>query len=94
MTGTILTIHPQGKQGVKISRTKYDQMKHAILEILQENGEMTFTALGEAVSARLAGQFEGSITWYYTTVKLDLEARGVLERINRGSPQRIRLTHG
>jgi hypothetical protein len=62
MTGTILTIHPQGKQGVKISRTKYDQMKHAILEILQENGEMTFTALGEAVSARLAGQFEGSIT--------------------------------
>jgi DNA-binding Lrp family transcriptional regulator len=94
MTGTILTIHPQSKQGVKISRTKYDQMKHAILEILQENGEMTFTALGEAVSARLAGQFEGSITWYYTTVKLDLEARGVLERINRGSPQRIRLTHG
>jgi hypothetical protein len=48
--------------------------------------------LNEAVSQKLTGDFEGSIGWYFTTVKLDLEARGVIicER-KSGQPQMIRL---
>lgn len=92
MADTILTLHPQGKQGVNISRAKYEMIKNAILEILRENGEMSFSALGDAVKAKLEGQFEGSVSWYFTTVKLDLEARGILERMTKSSPQRIRLT--
>ena len=86
-----MTLHPDGKSGVSIGRTKYDRMRHTILSILGEQGQMTFSDLGAEVASRLEGRFEGSISWYYTTVKLDLEARGLIERVDRMSPQRVRL---
>ena len=92
MTQKILTQHPAGKQGVNIDRAKYNAVKAAIIDALEEQGEATFTGLGEVVEAQLTGNFDGSISWYYTSVKLDLEARGVLERVPGSRPQRIRLT--
>jgi hypothetical protein len=86
----ILTLHPQaGKSGVNISREKYNAMRHAILKALEKN-TLTFRELEQAVSAQLAGSFDGSISWYVTTVKLDLEARGEIERVPGSSPQQIR----
>ena len=90
MEERILTLHPQGKQGVNITRQKYEAMKAAILDTLSE-GEMTYTKLVEGVEQRLAGGFDGSIRWYTETVKLDLEARGVIERVPRTRPQLLRL---
>lgn len=88
----IMTKHPQqGKTGVNIDKPKYDVMRQTIIDILETEGEMTFQALNDAVGAKLDGKFQGSIGWYYTTVKLDLEARGMLERVSKSSPQRIRL---
>jgi hypothetical protein len=52
---------------------------------------MTFYGLYDAVSEKLEGKFEGSVGWYYTTVKLDLEARKLIERIPGSKPQIIRL---
>ena len=37
--------------------------------------------LTEEVRHKLAGHFDGSISWYVTTAKLDLEARGMTERV-------------
>jgi len=37
------------------------------------------------------GNFEGSVTWYVTTVKLDLEARGVVKRVPHSRPQLVKL---
>ena len=91
MEEKITTFHPQGKQGVNISKEKYQMMKESIINALKEHGEMTFYQLNDAVSGRLAGKFEGSIGWYYTTVKLDLEARKVIQRIPGSKPQRIKL---
>lgn len=91
MTSKIMTLHPQGKQGVNISKDKYDAVKAAIIAALAERGELTFKELNTEVGRQLAGRFEGSIGWHYTTVKLDLEARGIIERLGK-SPQRIRLT--
>lgn len=31
----------------------------------------------------------GSVSWYVTTVKLDLEVKGELERVAKSSPQRL-----
>jgi len=45
----------------------------------------------EDVNDYLRERFEGSVSWYFTTVKLDLEARGILERVPGERPQRIRL---
>lgn len=91
MAKQILALHPDGKRGVNISKQKYDMMRRTILTIVQQRGEITFNDLMDAVSAELTGKFEGSIGWYTTTVKLDLEARGELLRVEKSSPQMIRL---
>jgi DNA-binding Lrp family transcriptional regulator len=90
MDEKIQTLHPQGKQGVNINKDKYDVIKAAIINVLQKQGEMTFNGLNDEVSRQLEGNFAGSIGWYVTTVKLDLEARGVIERFGK-SPQQLRL---
>ncbi len=86
----IRTLHPQGKQGVNIDAAKYGQVRAAILDEVHAAGELTFARLVERVAARLKGRFDGSVPWYVTSVKLDLEARGALERVPHSSPQRVR----
>ena len=53
--------------------------------------EVRFKDLPAAVEESLQEPFVGSISWYVTTVKLDLEARGLLERVPGATPQRLRL---
>lgn len=85
--------HPNpDKQGVRISRDKYDAVRKAIEEALGREGTLTFTELRRAVADALDDRFEGSVGWYYTTVKLDLEARGVIERVPGARPQQLRLS--
>lgn len=91
MDERILTLHPRGKSGVNISKTKYDLVRTAILESLADGRELTFSQLRDTVEQKLEGVFEGSISWFYTTVKLDLEARGEIKRASTSGPQRIRL---
>jgi hypothetical protein len=92
MKETIKTLHPDKKQGVKISKAKYDVIREAILSAMNEQQEMTFMNLSRAVEKEVNGNFEGSVTWYVTTVKLDLEARGVLKRVLHSRPQLIKRT--
>jgi hypothetical protein len=92
MEEKFMTLHPQGKSGVNISKGKYELVRRAIEESLGEEAPMSFSGLRDVVSQRLEGRFEGSISWYYTTVKLDLEARGVVERVPGTSPQMLRLS--
>ena len=80
MEEKILTLHPQGKRGVNISRAKYETMKKAILEVLRKGG-LTHHELTRAVESKLKGKFDGSIPWYMEGTKLDLEARAVIERV-------------
>lgn len=95
MTEKIMTLHPQGKAGVNIDKAKYDTIRIAILAaILDNGGEIAFKELATAVTDHLSFPFAGSIGWYTTTVKLDLEARGEIERIPKTSPQRLRLKDG
>lgn len=91
MSERIMTLHPQGKQGVNIDKDKYDAMREAIINALQTKQPQTFSGLEQAVNAQLGANFEGSVSWYFTTVKLDLEARQVLTRVPGSKPQQIRL---
>jgi hypothetical protein len=86
-----MTLHPEGKAGVNINKEKYDKIRNEIIHTLKKKGPMTFRELGDEVSKRLKNRFEGSISWYYTTVKLDLEAREIIARILSSKPQRIKL---
>lgn len=92
MKDTIRTLHPEKKQGVKISKAKYEIIRTAILCVLQKEKEITFMNLSRAVEKEVNGTFEGSVTWYVTTVKLDLEARGVVKRVPGSRPQLVKLT--
>lgn len=92
MDERITTQHPEpGKSGVNISKGKYDQIREAILDSLRTNGEITFKGLTDDGTTRLSGKFDRSIPWYVTTVKLDLEARQIIQRVPDSSPQRLCL---
>lgn len=86
---TILTLHPQNKSGRKIAKEKYNVMKKAIIEILKNN-EVTHNELIEELSNKLHKVFDGNIGWYGETLKLDLEARGIVERTDK-KPQTYKI---
>ena len=91
MKDMIRTLHPEKKQGVNISREKYEIIRDAILSALHKQNELSFMNLSRAVEKEVNGNFEGSVNWYVTTVKLDLEARGVIKRVPNSRPQLVRL---
>ena len=91
MKDKIRTLHPEQKQGVNISREKYEIIRKAIFCVLQTQKEITFMKLSREVEKEVNGNFEGSVTWYVTTVKLDLEARGEIKRVPNSRPQLVRL---
>ncbi len=91
MKDMIKTLHPEKKQGVNISRDKYEIIRKAIMSELRTNKEMTFMKLSRAVEKEVRGKFDGSVMWYVTTVKLDLEARGEIKRVPNSRPQLVRL---
>ena len=89
----ILTLHPKGKNGVNISKAKYDQIRSAMLELLERSGDMTFTEIGNALTDELRGKFEGSVMWYSVSVKQDLEARGILKFRPKTKPPKWYIDH-
>lgn len=92
MKNMIRTLHPEKKQGVNISKEKYDIIRKAILSTMHIQKEISFMNLSRAVEKEVNGNFDGSVMWYVTTVKLDMEARGELKRVPNSRPQLIKLT--
>lgn len=95
----VMTLHPEGKQGVNVERVKYEEMRRALLAVIPK-GEagVAFGELAGLVEGRLdEGVFGGGdgsgvtkVMWWVTTVKQDLEARGEIERVEGARPQRVR----
>ncbi len=90
----IEALHPDpAKASVRILRWKYDAVRKAILEVVprQEPG-LPFKELPGRVRSALSQKDLsnlGSVSWYTTTVKLDLEARRELARVEGARPQRL-----
>jgi len=91
MKDMIRTLHPGKKQGVNISKEKYEIIRKAILSTLRSQKEISFSNLSRAVEKEVNGTFDGSVMWYVTTVKLDLEARGEVKRVPNSRPQLVKL---
>jgi hypothetical protein len=76
----IQTLHPEaGKQNKLIAIEKYEVIKSAILKLLG-NGSLTHSQLMQAIHDEVHTYFSGNAHWYGETVKLDLEARGLIKR--------------
>lgn len=87
----IETLHPAGKKGVNILRRRYELVRGFIEQTVRERGPLTYQRLDELANEALTDKLDGSVSWYVVTVKLDLEARGVLERVPKTSPHQVRL---
>lgn len=87
-----MTLHPAGKKGVNILKRRYDVIKDYILKEISKSGEMTYQDLSDKAVRDLSDRFDGKVAWYIVSVKLDLEARGTIERISKTSPHKIRLS--
>ena len=86
----IQTLHPlPGKTNKRIALEKYEVIKEQILSILSQS-ELTHTELMEQLYAHVKDTFEGGVQWYGETVKLDLEARKMIERTGT-KPEKYRL---
>lgn len=87
----IMTLNHDGKKGVNILTSRYNAMKHAIITVLNQNGDTLLTNLSVLVEKQLNGTFDGKVGWYMMAVKLDLEVREIIERVPKKSPQTLRL---
>ncbi|GAB3715707.1 DUF6958 family protein [Flavobacterium koreense] len=86
----IQTLHPEpGKTNKRISLEKYNVIKETILSILKDC-EPTHTELMEQLYQNVKDTFEGGVQWYGETVKLDLEARKIIER-TKSKPEKYKL---
>lgn len=91
MEEKIMTLHPEGKKGVNISLEKYSQIKSFILEMISCQGTISYRELNALAKKQLGDVFNGSVPWYIVTVKLDLEARGIIKRVKQKSGHAIAL---
>jgi uncharacterized protein DUF6958 len=87
----IMTKHPQGKSGRNISKQSYDDLKTAMLSVLKGK-ELSHTELFVALRKKIK-DFSGNLDWYAETVKLDLEARKIIQRTST-RPQKYFLRKG
>ena len=92
MTAKIQLQNPErDKSGTSINQAKYDAIQAAIIEVLRRHKQLTYLDLASKVEQKLAGKFDGSIRWYVTTVKLDLESRHVIERVKDKRHELVQL---
>ncbi len=85
----IQTLHPDPSTSTPtIDREKYDAISVAIFAVLDDQGPLSFTEMTEEVAELLGTSFEGSIPWYVTVLKADLEARGTI-RVDRSGKRQL-----
>ncbi len=84
-----------GKQPTRIDRWKYDLIHSAILAVIPTNDQgVEFRELPGLVEETInPADLEklGSVSWYTTTVKLDMEVKREIEQIPGSTPQKLRL---
>ncbi len=93
MRETVATRNPgAGKKPPRVDAERYAAMRAALLAVVPRKGDgIPFASLPSLVAKVLPeAPFRGaSIPWYVATVKLDLEARGLLRRVPGARPQRL-----
>ena len=86
----------KGKKSRRVGAEKYEAMCKALLKAIpRAKAGVRFMDLFDTIGGLLSRSWPpggGSLSSYLTTVKLDLEARGLIERVPHSVPQRLRRT--
>ena len=85
---------PNRPRTTRIPTWKFDLLRDAILAVVSDAGKagFPFFELPAAVDARLSEDDLarlGSLGWHVTTVKLEMEVRGDVAKLDNKSPQRL-----
>lgn len=90
----VQALHPdRAKNGTRVTKSTYEAYRAALLATIPTAAEgIAFTDLSQAVTPHLSPEVLSSTSpvWWVTTVKLDLEARGLIERVPGAGKQRLR----
>lgn len=92
---TVQLRHPDpSKKTARLARDTYAVARRTVLEIVPaDEPGITLDAYLDEVETRLpsAKAWDPSLSarWYAMAMKLDLEARGELRRVNKRPPQRL-----
>jgi len=91
---TVEALNPQpGKSPTRVNKVHYEAYRRALLRVIPKSSSgVAFGDLADLVTPHLSPEIASATKpmWWVTTVKLDLEARGLIERIPGVSPQRLR----
>ena len=80
--------HPEGKKAISMDKNKYDALKSAFIECL-ENKKASFDELLPCVKTAIASkktEIKGVVQWNLFWVTLDMEARQELKKDKTVSP--------
>lgn len=90
----VQALHPDpAKNGTRVTKSTYEAYCAALLATVPTAEEgIASTDLSQAVTPHLPPEVlsSTSLGWYVTTVKLDLEERGLIERVPGAGKQRLR----
>jgi hypothetical protein len=90
-------VRPDGYETWTIERGQYEPLRALILRVLDDldtGAGVELRTLIEIAESELAGHPRfpsGRFTNWIRFVKVDLECEGVIERVGRSSPQRLRV---
>jgi len=74
-------------------RRRYDVISDFLMQKIKKHKVISYSDLNDMAVEELTDSFDGKVPWYVVTVKLDLEARGIIERVHGRSPHEVRLVN-
>lgn len=86
------SIHKKSK-GINIDPKKYELIKKALLDVIPTDKGITFDDLVERIGKKMPKELfprPNSVGWHAKAVQLDLEKKGVIERIAGLKPLQLR----
>lgn len=95
MDSKIQLTHPAGKKAIRMSIEKYEMIKSALISCLDKKRSLTHKEMLTAITDYFQKHhlnFDGSIEWHMEWVKLDLEAKKKITRLDQTSPAQYQLT--
>ena len=76
--------HPDGKKAITMDKQKYTIVSEAILKLITTKGALTYSEILQGVTDEFRKnrtEFNGSLSWHLEWIKLDLEARRKIKRV-------------
>ena len=92
-------VRPDGYETWTIQLVQYEALRELILRVVDDLDQGSGVELKTVITAaesELSGHPSfpsGRFTNWVRFVKVDLECEGVIERVGRSSPQRLRMAH-